>query len=183
MTTDINNNLPIPIELIERRIHVIREQKVMLDADLAELYQVSTKRLNEAVARNRSRFPSDFMFRITEKDLRDLRSQFATSRVNHGGRRYMPYAFTEHGVAMLSSILKSRRATEMNIQIIRAFIKLRELIGTNKDLAHKIESLEQKYSSHDVDIQTIFTAIKKLIRPSITEPEPSKPRIGFTTER
>src|SRR6266498_434189 len=123
----------IPVELVERRIYLIRGQKVMLDSDLAELYQVLTKNLNLAVRRNLDRFPEDFMFQLTAEEAESLRLQFATSNVGRGGRRYMPYAFTEHGVAMLSSVLNSPRAVQMNILIIRAFVKLREMLASHKD--------------------------------------------------
>jgi hypothetical protein len=137
------DNLPVPAHLIERRIYVISGQKVMLDSDLAELYQVPTFRLNEAVKRNADRFPEDFMFQLTEGDSESLTSQIAMSKPGgRGGRRTLPYAFTEHGVAMLSSVLNSKRAVQMNILIIRAFVKLRELLATHKDLARKIEQLE-----------------------------------------
>jgi hypothetical protein len=135
--------LPIPAELIERRIYVIRGQKVMLDADLAELYQVPTKRLNEAVRRNVNRFPEDFMFQLGEEELANWRSQIATSNpAAKMGLRRPPYAFTELGVAMLSSVLNGDRAVQMNILIMRAFVKLRELLASHKDLARKIDQLE-----------------------------------------
>jgi len=137
------DQLPIPVELIARRIYRIRGEKVMLDADLAELYQVPTFRLNEAVKRNRDRFPQDFMFQLSKDELEDWRSQIAMS--NPGakmGLRRPPYAFTEHGVAMLSSVLNSKRAVQMNILIIRAFVQIRELLATNKDLAARVEKLE-----------------------------------------
>lgn len=132
--------LPVPIEIIERRIYLVRGQKVILDSDLADLYQVRTKRLNEAVKRNSTRFPADFMFQLTKEEndflkAANLRSQIATS--NYGGRRYRPYVFTELGVAMLSSVLNSERAVQMNIIVMRAFVKLRELMATHKDLARK----------------------------------------------
>jgi hypothetical protein len=130
----------VPAQIVERRIYLIRRQKVMLDSDLAEIYQVTTKRLNEAVKRNPDRFPGDFMFQLTPVESENLRSQIATS--SYGGRRYLPYAFTEHGVAMLSSVLNSERAIRMSILIIRAFVKLRELLATHKDVARKIEKLE-----------------------------------------
>src|SRR5258708_27811391 len=128
----VADQLPIPVELIARRIYRIRDEKVMLDSDLAELYQVLTKNLNLAVRRNRERFPADFMFQLTKEETESLRLQIATSNVGRGGRRYQPYAFTEHGVAMLSSVLRSDRAVQMNILIVRAFIKIRELLATSK---------------------------------------------------
>jgi hypothetical protein len=122
----------IPVELIERKIYTIRGAKVMLDSDLADLYQVPTKVLNQAVRRNLDRFPADFMFQLTEEEVENLRSQIVTSSTGHGGRRYQPYAFTEHGVAMLSSVLASKRAISLNILIIRAFVRLREYLATQK---------------------------------------------------
>jgi hypothetical protein len=145
-TSKAISQLPVPIELIERRIFLIRSQKVMIDADLADLYQVTTGNLNLAVRRNLDRFPEDFMFQLAEKEFENLRLHFATS--SWGGRRYMPYAFTEHGVAMLSSVLNSPRAVQMNILIIRAFVKLREMLATHKDLALKIEELERQQKEH-----------------------------------
>jgi phage regulator Rha-like protein len=144
-----------PEPFIERHIYVIRGQKVMLDSDLAELYQVPTKALNQAAKRNPDRFPADFMFQLTSEELQALASQFAMLNLrsqivtsSHGGRRARPYAFTEHGVAMLSSVLSSTRAVLMNILIIRAFVKLRELLATNKDLARNIEQIESAQEQH-----------------------------------
>lgn len=176
ITPAIAAHLPIPPELIERRIYLIRGQKVMLDSDLAELYQVTTGNLNLGVRRNPQRFPEDFMFQLTKEEFENLRLQFATSSSSYGGRRYLPYAFTEQGVAMLSSVLNSDRAVAVNIAIMRAFVKLREIMATHKDLANKIEALERKYAAHDKEIQVIFSAIKKLLEPS---PPPSKRRMGF----
>ena len=138
----------MPQEVIERKTYLIRGQKVMLDRDLAKLYGVPTKRLKEQVKRNIKRFPEDFMFELTMQELEILRSQFATSR--WGGERYLPYAFTEQGVAMLSSVLNSERAIEVNIAIMRAFVRLREILLTHKDLAAKIAALELKYKNHDM---------------------------------
>jgi len=141
-------SLPVPLELIERRIYIIRGQKVMLDADLAELYQTPTKRLNEAVRRNLARFPEDFMFQLTGEEAGALRSQIATLETGRGRySKYAPLAFTEHGVAMFSSVLSSPRAVQMNIIIIRAFVKLRELLATHKDLARKIGELEDNQNN------------------------------------
>ena len=177
--------LPVPVELIERRIYVIRGQKVMLDADLAELYQAPTKRLNEAVRRNAARFPEDFMFQLTHEESDCLRSQFATSKEGRGGRRYLPYAFTEQGVAMLSSVLNSDRAVMVNITIMRAFVRLRELLATHRDLADKIEQLETTQKDHAVmlalvvkDIQTLAKSVKKEFK-KLRAPRPQKARIGF----
>lgn len=171
-----------PREVIECKILLIRGQKVMLDEDLAELYRVSTKRLNEQVKRNIKRFPEDFMFQLTKEevnilryqiDTSSLRSQIATSK--RGGRRYLPYAFTEQGVAMLSSVLNSERAILVNIAIMRTFVKLRKTLSTHKELAHKLSQLERKIEKHDEEIKTIFAAIRQLMTP------PKKPhrRIGF----
>ncbi|HLB05683.1 MAG TPA: ORF6N domain-containing protein [Thermodesulfobacteriota bacterium] len=160
----------IPIDRIERSILLLRGQKVMLDSDLAELYGVETRRLVEQVKRNIKRFPPDFMFQLTNQELINLRSQFATS--SWGGRRYPPYAFTEQGVAMLSSVLNSEKAIEVNILIMRAFMKLREMIASNKDLAKKFEELEKKY---DTQFKIVFDAIRQLMAP----PEPKPKKIGF----
>lgn len=148
----------------------------MLDADLAKLYGVKTKRLIEQVLRNRKRFPHDFMYQLTKQEAMNLRSQFASS--SWGGRRYSPYVFTQEGVAMLSSVLSSERAIQVNIMIMRAFTKLKELLLTHKDLAVKLEALEKKYAEHDEKIQAIFQAIKQLLEPL---PEEPKRRIGFHT--
>ena len=160
----------------------------MIDADLAEMYQVPTKRLNEQVKRNIERFPADFMFQLTAEEFGNLRSQIATSSTvignwsqiatsseTHGGIRYLPYAFTEHGVAMLSSVLKSPRAVAMNIAIIRAFIKLREMLATHKDLAQKMIELEKVQKEHGADIADLYSIIKMLI----DEPVKPKAAIGF----
>ena len=171
----------VPIEVIERRIYLIRGQKVMLDSDLADLYGVKTFNLNKAVKRNQDRFPRDFMFRLNKEEADSLRSQSIASNLrfqsgisslNYGGRRYLPYVFTEHGVAMLASILKSKRAIAMNILIIRVFIKLRELLATHKDLARKMEDLEHRQDEQAIKIDAI---IKLLIEPS----EKSKRPMGF----
>ena len=172
-TTDL---LPIPVELIARRIYRIRGEKVMLDSDLAELYQVPTYRLNEAVKRNRDRFPSDFMFQLTKQEGEALASQNAMSK-GRGGRRTFPYAFSEHGVAMLSSVLNSKRAVQMNILIIRAFVQIRELLATNKDLAARVEKLEAGQKEHASIIGILAEEIDELK----LLPEPPKRRIGFKT--
>lgn len=160
----------IPLERVERLILVIRGNRVMLDADLAELYGVETKTLNRAFARNRSRFPQDFAFQLTQAEFVDLRCQFGTSR--WGGRRYRPYAFTEQGVAMLSGVLHSRRAIQVNVAIMRTFVRLRRLLASNERLARKLEDLEKKY---DRQFKIVFDAIRELMTP----PEPKKRRIGF----
>ena len=163
-------------ERIERSILLIRGHKVMLDSDLAKLYGVTTKRLNEQVRRNLSRFPKDFMFQLTESETELLRSQFATSKEGRGGRRYLPYAFTEQGVAMLSSVLNSDRAIQVNIEIMRAFVRLRRMLATHADLARKLEALEKKY---DAQFKVVFDAIRQLMAPS----EPKKRPIGLDPVR
>jgi hypothetical protein len=166
--------LLIPAERIEQAILLVRSHKVMLDSDLATLYGVTTKRLNEQVRRNRTRFPEDFMFELTKEESEALRSQIATSKKARGGRRYLPYAFTEQGVAMLSSVLSSERAIEVNIAIMRAFVKLREILSTHKDLARKLDELEKKYDSQ---FRIVFEAIRQMMLPP---PESDKKRkIGF----
>jgi len=165
----------VPVEVIERRIYLIRGQKVMIDSDLAELYQAPTKSLNLAVRRNTVRFPGDFMFQLSQDEADSLRFQIETSNTGRGGRRYLPYVFTEQGIAMLSSVLNSDRAVLVNIAIMRAFVKLREIMSTHKDLAHKIDALERKYAKHDQQIQIVFDAIKKLLQPPVSP----KRRIGF----
>ena len=160
-------------EMIEQKIFLIRRHKVMLDRDLARLYKVPTKRLNEQVKRNIKRFPEDFMFRLTKEEFKNLKSQFATS--SWGGIRKLPYVFTEQGVAMLSSVLHSERAVQVNIAIMRVFVKLRQILSTHKELAHKLEALERKIEKHDAEIQGIFEAIRQLM----VVPEKPKRRIGF----
>ncbi len=164
--------------MIERRIYLIRGQKVMLDRDLAELYGVPTGRLNEQVKRNRKRFPVDFMFRLTLKEanaILALRSQNAIlKRGQHV--KYAPHAFTEQGVAMLSSVLKSERAVQVNIVIMRAFVKLREFLTFHRDFAQKLDALEKKYRKHDLQIKAVFDAIRKLVE---APPNPPKRRVGF----
>jgi len=174
-----STELAVPIERIENQIYLIRGEKVMLDADLAELYQVLTKNLNKAVNRNIERFPEDFMFQLTKEEFDNLRFQFGTSSSGYGGRRYLPYVFTEHGVAMLSSVLNSARAVEMNILIIRAFIKLRELIASHKDLADRIEKLEANQDQHASVINILAEEIDNLKLPP---PESPRKRIGFTVD-
>jgi len=172
-------NSIVPAELIERKIYLIRNKKVMLDSDLAELYGVSTKRFNEQVKRNIERFPLDFMFQLTQEEYESLRSQFATSKVSRGGRRYTPYAFTEHGAIMAATILNSPKAIEMSIFVVRAFVKLREILSTNKELIHKLNELDKKYEKHDKDIKIIIETIRQLMTP----PEKPARKIGFKLEK
>lgn len=162
--------ISIPLERVERLILIVRSQRVMLDTDLAKLYGVETKALNRAHARNRERFPQDFAFQLTEKEFVDLRCQFGTSR--WGGRRYRPYAFTEQGVAMLSGVLHSRRAVQVNVAIMRTFVRLRQMLASNARLARKLEEMEEKYDSQ---FKIVFDAIRELMTPR----EPKKRRIGF----
>ena len=166
----------VPIEIVERQIYIIRGQKVMLDAVLAELYQVETKNLNKAVQRNVDRFPEDFMFQLTKEEFENLRFQIGTSSSGYGGRRYLPYAFTEHGVTMLSSVLSSKRAVQMNILIVRAFLKLREILATHKDLAARIEKIEANQQEHASVINILAEEINNLRQ---LAPDPPKRRIGF----
>ena len=163
----------VPPQRIEKSIFLIRGHKVMLDADLAELYQVPTKVLNQAVKRNKDRFPADFMFQLTDAEFTALRSQIVTLDGGRGRhRKYLPHAFTEQGVAMLSSVLQSKRAVSVNIEIMRAFVRLREILTTHKDLANKLATLERKY---DAQFKVVFDAIRQLMTP----PEPNKRKIGF----
>lgn len=160
---------------VESRILFLRHQRVMLDADLAELYGVTVKRLNEQVTRNQERFPSDFMFQLNSEEHKSLRSQFATSKKGRGGRRYAPYAFTEHGALMAATVLNSQRAVQMSVFVVRAFVRLRELLATNRRLAGKLYELESRLDTHDSAILNLFTTIKKLMIPK----RPSRVRIGF----
>lgn len=162
----------IPAERIERAILLIRGQKVLLDSDWAELYGVEPKALTRAVRRNPERFPGDFMFRLSDEEFANLRCQFGTSS-QWGGRRYAPYAFTEQGVAMLSSVLRSERAVAVNIEIMRAFVRLRQILSSHADLARRLDELERKY---DAQFRVVFDAIRQLMIPPETSP---KRRIGF----
>jgi len=168
-----NKSMMVADEMIVTKIYLLRGQKVMLDEDLAELYQVPTGRLNEQVKRNIARFPADFMFQLTKDEFENLKSQNATS--SWGGRRKLPFAFTEHGVLMLSSVLNSERAVGVNIQIMRIYTKMREMLMTNQEILLKLEQLERQTFQHSEDIQMIFTALKELLNP----PQEPRPRIGF----
>jgi len=171
----MSNNIEvlIPNQLLESKILFIRDKKVMLDEELAKLYGVETKQLNRAVKRNLERFPEDFMFQLNQKETHNLRCQIGTSSL-YGGRRYIPFVFTEHGILMLSSVLKSKRAIQVNIQIMRTFNRLREIILTHKDLKTKIEKLEKKYN---YQFKIVFDAIKELIT---EREEDKKKKFGFT---
>jgi hypothetical protein len=166
----------IPIERIEKKVLFLRGEKVMLDSDLAELYEVTTFNLNKAVKRNLDRFPEDFMFQLRKEEFKALRFQTGMSKPSgRGGRRYLPYAFTEQGIAMLSSVLHSKRAVRVNIQIMRAFVRLREMIASNKELAKRLIELEKKY---DAQFKVVFDAIRELMTPPTTQ----RRRIGFQRE-
>ena len=175
-TREKNDTAPLaPVERIAQTILFIRDQKVMLDADLAKLYGVDTKVFVQAVKRNMDRFPEDFMFQLTKQEFDNLRSQFVTS--SWGGRRYPPYAFTEQGVAMLSSVLRSERAIRVNVEIMRAFVESRRMLASHADLARKLSALEKKY---DEQFKVVFDAIRELMAP----PEPKKKgEIGFSPSR
>jgi len=170
-----NSISTIPTENIGRRIYFIRGQKVMLDADLAELFGVETKVLVQSVKRNLKRFPSDFMFQLNPLEYNSLRSQFVTSNIGRGGRRYLPYAFTEHGVTMLSSVLNSDRAVSISIVIVRVFIKIREILASNKELAYKVEELERMQKTQNKHINALYSILGRLIEEPVNKKEP----IGF----
>ena len=164
--------------VIEKSIFVVQGHTVMLDSDLAKLYGVPTHRLNEQVKRNISRFPQDFMFRLSEEDAIFLRSQNAISKYGKGGRRYLPYVFTEQGIAMLSSVLNSPKAIAVNIQIMRTFVKLRQMMSKNEELAQKIHQLEEKY---DGQFKVVFEAIRRLL--AAPESKTKRRKIGFTAHQ
>ena len=173
-----------PLGSIASAILLLRAQKVILDADLAALYGVETRRLNEQVRRNAERFPADFMFQLNAEELADLRSQFATSSLHTGkpawgGRRYAPFAFTEHGAIMAATVLNSPRAIEASVYVVRAFVRLREVLASNQELAAKLDQLEKKLASHDQAIVGILEAIRQLMRPPAATARP----IGFVTPK
>jgi len=172
--SDPQPTLPVPLRRIEQAILVVRGQRVMLDADLAALYGVETKALVRAVKRNEDRFPEDFMFQLNRHEFDNLRCQIGTSS-SWGGRRHAPYAFTEQGVAMLSSVLRSKRAVQVNVEIMRTFVRLRRILAENAGLARRLDELEKKY---DVQFKFVFDAIRGLMQP----PAPKKKRIGFITD-
>lgn len=168
-----NETVKIPVERIEKTIYFIRGEKVILDSDLADLYEVQTKILNQAVRRNSDRFPSDFMFQLTKEEVVELnRSQFVTGSQKHRDPRFRPYAFTEQGVAMLSSVLRSKRAIAVNVEIVRTFVRLRQLLTSNAELARRLDRLEKKY---DQQFKVVFDAIRQLMMPA---PSDTK-QIGF----
>ena len=204
MSTDSGTTPSLALEAITQRIFVLREQKVLLDADLAALYGVDTRRLNEQVRRNRARFPKDFIFELTTDEFTNLKSQFATSSsiagntkpANHGGRRKLPLAFTEHGAIMAATILSSPRAVEVSVYVVRAFLKLRELVATHQGLAKRLDALEAKLEektealamSHDTlsrntraQLKQVFDALRELMTPPEPPPPPKRP-MGFITQ-
>src|SRR5256885_2852309 len=160
---------------VAAKILILRNQKVILDADLAELYGVPVKRLNEQIKRNARRFPSDFLFTVTRAEYKNLRSQNATSRLGHGGRRYLPHAFTEHGAIMAATVLNSKRAIEMSLFVVRAFVQMRQALAVNQHVVSKLSELEARLNSHDDEIQGIVEAIRELLTPLPA----SQRRIGF----
>jgi hypothetical protein len=168
----VKNSSLIPVEEIEKAIYWIRDEKVMLDRDLAELYGVETKMLNRAIKRNLKRFPADFMFQLSADEASRLRHQIGTSKGGRGGRRYLPYVFTEQGVAMLSSVLNSERAVLVNIEIMRTFVKLRQMLASNTELSRRLDQLESKY---DRQFKVVFDAIRQLMSP----PARDRKQIGF----
>jgi len=169
----------VPAESVEDLIRTIRGQRIILDSDLAKVYGVSTKRLNEAVKRNLERFPSDFAFKLSDQEPANLRSQIATSSL-HGGRRYLPYAFTEHGAIMAATVLNSPQAVQMSVFVVRAFVKMREALASHRDLARQLDELETKLTErldvHEKAVTFILDELKKLREP---EPEPKRKPIGF----
>lgn len=173
----MNNSLiTIPTERIEQVIFQIRGERVILDSDLAAIYGVTTKRLNEQVRRNKKRFPEDFTFQLTDEEAEALRSQFATSKAGRGGRRYKPYAFTEHGAIMAANVLNSDTAVEASVEVVRAFVNLRRMLASSAELSRKLEALEKKYDSQ---FKIVFDAIRKLMLP----PSRPKGKIGFVNKK
>ena len=171
----MNQDVVLPDEQIENIILLLRGQKVILDRDLAKLYGVTTGNLNKAVKRNIDRFPNDFMFQLTTEEYKSLRFRFGIFKKGQHSK-YLPYAFTEQGVAMISSVLKSKRAIDVNIAIMRAFVRLRKMLATHKELSRKLADLEQRIEGHDEQIQLIFEAIRQLMAP----PDKKVKKIGFT---
>lgn len=174
----MTKKIAIPDEVVISKIYLIRGQKVMIDRDLAELYGVETRALKQAVRRNTERFPKDFMFEMTKKELAAWREENATGQEDKMGLRYVPFCFTEQGVTMLSCVLSSAKAIEVNILIIRIFAKLREMLLTHKDILLKLEQVEKQVMQNCGDIQMIFTALKQLLQ----EPNPPRKRIGFKAQ-
>jgi hypothetical protein len=161
---------------IDLRILILRHQRVILDTELAELYSVSVKRLNEQAKRNRQKFPADFMFQLTSRENKSLRSQFATSKMGRGGRRSLPYAFTEHGAIMAATVLNSESAVAMSVFVVRAFVRLREMVAANRELADRIEELEERVKAHGGAIHEVFDVIRNLMN----RPASRRSKIGFS---
>jgi hypothetical protein len=164
-------------ETIESTIRFVRGQRIIFDEDLARIYGVSTRQLNQAVKRNAERFPDDFAFQLKREELTNLKSQIVTSS-SHGGRRKLPTAFTEHGAIMAANVLNSPRAVQMSVFVVRAFVRLREVLASHKELAERLDELERKFANHDEQIQAVFEALRQLMNP----PEPPRRRIGFHVE-
>lgn len=180
--SDLIKFTSIPDEVIMNKIYLIRGYKVMLDSDLSELYGTETRRLNEQVKRNVNRFPEDFMFQLTKAEFDNLKSQIATS--SWGGRRKLPFAFTEHGVLMLSSVLNSERAIKVNIQVMRVYIRIREMIMLNKDILQRLQGIEEKLSENDTQIMMIFEYLNQFEKAKQQESEQkNRPQIGFKTSK
>jgi len=171
----MNKTAIILAKKVDSKILILRDQKVILDVDLAALYGVPVKRLNEQIKRNASRFPSDFLFRLSRAESENLRSQIATSSSSHGGRRYLPHAFTEHGAIMAATVLNSKRAIEMSVFVVRAFVRMREALVMNQQIVTKLSELERRLENHDADIQELVEAIRELMAPSPANTR----RIGF----
>jgi hypothetical protein len=172
----VSKQIAVLSKRVESKILLIRGQRVILDADLAELYGVSTKQLNQQVKRNARRFPDDFVMQLSAQEAANLRSQIVTSSSSHGGRRYLPHAFTEHGALMAASVLNSERADDMSIFVVRAFVRMREALAANQQIMAKLTELEHRVESHDGNIQELIEAIRELM-----EPPPAKSRrIGFS---
>jgi phage regulator Rha-like protein len=169
----VRSRLAVVPAHVERKILLLRSERVMLDEDLAALYGVETRSLVRAVKRNIARFPEDFMFQLTSEEVANLRSQTGISSSSHGGRRYAPYAFTEHGVTMLAAVLQSPRAVQVSIEVVRAFVRLRAMLAGNVELARKLATLEKKY---DAEFKVVFDAIRELMAPA----SKSRRRIGFS---
>jgi phage regulator Rha-like protein len=181
----MSNHTPARVNKITSRIRTIREKKVILDFDLAEIYGVHTKILNKAVKRNLARFPSDFIFQLTDEELENLRFQIGTSSL-HGGRRYQPYAFTENGAIMAANVLNSPEAVRMSVFVVRAFVQMRELLGSTKELAKQLAALEKKLTArldgHEVAIADVLRRIMEILDPPPPPPEPPRRQIGFRVE-
>jgi hypothetical protein len=174
----MNETAIVLAEKVSSKILILRDQKVILDTDLAELYGVPVKRLNEQIKRNPQRFPADFLFTLTREDYQDLRPQHATSRSDHGGRRYLPHAFTEHGAIMAATVLNSKRAIEMSVFVVRAFVQMRQALAVNQHVVSKLSELEARLDIHDGEIQDLVEAIRELIAPL----PPNNRRIGFEAQ-